>query len=31
MSDLWGDNDYAVTAAVNPLDRLGGMDTCEPQ
>lgn len=29
MSDLWGDNDYAVTAAVNPLGRLGGMNTCD--
>ena len=24
-----GVNDYAVTAAVNPSDRLGGMNTCD--
>ncbi len=29
MSDLGGINDYAVTATVNPSDRLGGMNTCD--
>lgn len=29
MSDLGGVNDYVVTAAVNPSDRLGGMNTCD--
>lgn len=29
MSDVVGVNDYAVTAAVNLSDRLGGMNTCD--
>lgn len=29
MSDVVGVDDYAVTAAVNPSDKLGGMNTCD--
>ena len=29
MSDVVGVTDYAVTAAVNPSNRLGGMNTCD--
>jgi len=29
MSDLAAVDDYAVTAAVNPSDKPGGMNTCD--
>lgn len=29
MSDVVGVDDYAVTPAVNPSDKLGGMNTCD--
>lgn len=29
MSDVVGVGDYAVTPAVNPSDKLGGMNTCD--
>lgn len=29
MSDVVGVDDYVVTPAVNPSDKLGGMNTCD--